>query len=179
LIESLRDAGYSVAHDAPNMSKADYFEQISHSTIAVLPMTFSIARRSLGQVIADAAIANCVPTFSPRTKLFARLLMPEFLSYRSFAELLAKIHLLRDNPEWLRTLSKQICHRLRYADVASAETAAQLLERIAEKAPGDRRCGPPSRPALDRDRDMCAPHLCNAALGMPGFLATKPYIGPL
>mmetsp|Transcript_46048 Transcript_46048/g.76453 ORF Transcript_46048/g.76453 Transcript_46048/m.76453 type:complete len:95 (+) Transcript_46048:1-285(+) len=89
-------------------------------------------------------MARCVPTFSPRTKLFARIIMPAFLSYRSQGELLAKLKLLHDNPDWRDSLSQEVCRRLSYIDAEFAETPVQFMERVAQQVPGDSRCRLPS-----------------------------------
>merc|ERR1712032_1149361 len=94
-------------------SMTEYWRLLQTSAVAIVPALRRISRPSGGQVIADAAMARCVPTFSPRRKLLARVIMPSFLSYRSQGELLAKLQLLWDHPEWRTELSKEVCHRLR------------------------------------------------------------------
>lgn len=169
LLQALRASGFAPTHCDATCSRATYFEKLQHSSLAILPaVRGALARPSLGQVIADAAIARCVPTFSPRSKLFARLLNPDFLSYRSTEEAVAKMLLLLYQPDKLQLLSDRICHRLRYVDASEAETAQQLLDRIRRKAYGDKRCGPPSRPEPDHDslrQDPAKVHLWNAGLG--------------
>lgn len=141
---ALQSAGYEVSHKKTGASKVDFWRELQRSSIAILPDRLAVARRSCGQVIADAAMARCIPTFAPRSKLFARLLSPSFLSYRSQEELIAKLVLLRHHPEWLNLLSKDLCHRLRFVDAGEAESAAHLLRRAAKYAPGDRRCSLPA-----------------------------------
>ncbi|CAK0884742.1 unnamed protein product, partial [Prorocentrum cordatum] len=136
LASGLRSMGYEVTH-AMHSSWKRYWRSLQGAFIAILPAHRGVARLSPGQVIADAAMANCVPTFSPRTKLLARLLLPAFLSYRSHEELMAKAQLLRDHPEWRQTLSREVCRRLRYIDGQSIETPLQLLQRVSLEAPGD------------------------------------------
>ncbi|CAE8706301.1 unnamed protein product [Polarella glacialis] len=175
LLHAVAAAGYEAVR-GNGSSKADYWRMLQSSTVAVLPLARAIARRSAGQGIADAAMANCIPTFSPRSKLFARLLLPSFLSYRSYEELLAKLILLRDHPEWYGLLSKAVCLNLRFVDAAEVETAAQLLERVKRVArvasPNETRCGTHRGGASEEDQPSTStihreqiPHLANAALG--------------
>lgn len=169
LLRALRASGFTPTHCEATCSRATYFGELQRSSLAVLPSGLGdFARPSAGQVIADAAIARCVPTFAPRSKLFARLLNPDFLSYRSIEEAVTKMLLLVSQPEKLQALADRVCHRLRYVNASEAETAHQLLDRIGRKAPGDKRCGPPPRPQTDRNslrRDRAKPHLWNAGLG--------------
>ncbi|CAE8620622.1 unnamed protein product [Polarella glacialis] len=121
LEERLQGMGYKTLRAPEGANISSYFQALQKAAVAIIPPLRTMSRPSCGQAIADAAIAGCVPTFSPRTKIFARLLNPAFLSYRTEEELISKLKLLRDNPHWFELLSKEVCRRLRYVDTAFVE----------------------------------------------------------
>ncbi|CAE8643763.1 unnamed protein product [Polarella glacialis] len=131
LLHAVAAAGYEAVH-GNGSSKADYWRMLQSSTVAVLPLARAIPPLSAGQGIVDAAMANCIPTFSLRSKLFARLLLPSFLSYRSYEELLAKLILLRDHPEWYELLSKAVCLHLRFVDAAEVHAFKDVAKAHAK-----------------------------------------------
>ncbi|CAE8602285.1 unnamed protein product, partial [Polarella glacialis] len=136
----LQGMGYQTLRAPEGANISSYFQALQKAAVAIIPPLRTMSRPSCGQAIADAAIAGCVPTFSPRTKVFARLLNPAFLSYRTEEELISKLKLLRDNPHWFELLSREVCRRLRYVDTAFVEDPWQLLQRVQLQSPGDRRC---------------------------------------